>query len=113
MDTTWRVISLYVASILTVVIVNVGIAIALSFGLTEDSSLYDAFYTILKTYLISVCRHLLLNPAKDLPCAQSVPNIAIVTCHVCGTSSCHSATAASLSKSEISSDVEGMVISRP
>jgi hypothetical protein len=32
-----------------VAITNVGIPIALSFGLTEDSSLYDAFYTTLKS----------------------------------------------------------------
>jgi energy-coupling factor transporter transmembrane protein EcfT len=47
-DTTWRVIRLYLASIFTVVIANAGIPIALGFGLTEDSSLYDAFYTTLK-----------------------------------------------------------------
>jgi uncharacterized membrane protein YqgA involved in biofilm formation len=49
MDTTRRVIRLYVASVLTVVIANVGIPIALSFGLTEDNSLYDSFYTTLKS----------------------------------------------------------------
>jgi hypothetical protein len=31
-----------------VVIANVGIPVALSFDLTEDSSLYDAFYTMPK-----------------------------------------------------------------
>jgi hypothetical protein len=49
MDTRWRVIRLYVGSILTVVIAAVGIPIALSFGLAEDTSLYDAFYTTLKS----------------------------------------------------------------
>jgi hypothetical protein len=49
MDTTWRVVHLYVASILTMVIANVGIPIALSFGLTKDSVLYRAFYITLKS----------------------------------------------------------------
>jgi hypothetical protein len=43
MDTTWRMVRLYVASILTVVIANTGIPIALSFGPTEDTALYETF----------------------------------------------------------------------
>jgi hypothetical protein len=38
MDPTRRVVRLYVVSILTVVITNIGIPIALDFGLTEDRS---------------------------------------------------------------------------
>jgi hypothetical protein len=47
MDTTWRVLRLYVTSILTVVIGNVGIPIAVSFGPVEDTALYETFYTTL------------------------------------------------------------------
>jgi hypothetical protein len=49
MDPTWRAIRLYLVSILTVIIPNVGIPIAVSFDLTEDSFLYNAFYTTLKS----------------------------------------------------------------
>jgi hypothetical protein len=43
--------SVYIASVLTVIIANLGIVIALSLGLTEYSSLYDAFSTTLKSLL--------------------------------------------------------------
>jgi hypothetical protein len=48
MDTTWRIIRLYVASILTVVIGNLEIQIAFSFGPVKDTRLYDTFYTTLR-----------------------------------------------------------------
>jgi hypothetical protein len=51
MDTTWRVLRLYVTSVLTVVIGNVGIPIAVSFGPVEDTALYDTFYTTLMELL--------------------------------------------------------------
>jgi hypothetical protein len=45
MDTIWRIIRVYVASILTVVIGTVRIPIALSFGPVEDTGFSDTFYT--------------------------------------------------------------------
>jgi hypothetical protein len=48
MDTTWTIIRLCVASILTVV-GNVGIPVALSFGPAENKNLYDPFYTTFKS----------------------------------------------------------------
>jgi hypothetical protein len=47
MDTTWRVLRLHATSILTVVIGNAGIPIAVSFGPVEDTALYDTVYTTL------------------------------------------------------------------
>jgi hypothetical protein len=47
-DPTWRIIRLYVASILTVVLGNVGIPIALSFGPVEDAGLCNTFYPTLR-----------------------------------------------------------------
>jgi hypothetical protein len=49
MDTTWRVIGLYVASILTVAAGNVGIPIALNFGPVENVELYDGFSLIFRS----------------------------------------------------------------
>jgi hypothetical protein len=49
MDTTWRVIKLYVALALTVAAANVGIPIALNFGPTENAELYDGFYLIFRS----------------------------------------------------------------
>jgi hypothetical protein len=51
MNTTWRIIRLYVASILTVVIGNVEIRVALSFGPTEDTALYNTFYLTFRSLL--------------------------------------------------------------
>jgi hypothetical protein len=49
MDTTWKIIRLYVASILTVVVGNVGVPIALSFGPAENNDLYDTFYATFRS----------------------------------------------------------------
>jgi hypothetical protein len=46
--TTWKVLRFYVASILTAVIGNVGVPVALSFSLAEDTDLYGAFYIIFR-----------------------------------------------------------------
>jgi hypothetical protein len=112
MDTRWRVVRLYDASVLTVIIANVGIPIS-SVLVWLTIALYIT-HSIKRwlACLILICPHLLLNPTKDLPCGQSVPDIAIIIWHVCDTSSYRLAAAPSLSKSEISSDIEGVVISR-
>jgi hypothetical protein len=49
MDTTWKILRCYVASILTVVIGNVDVSIALSFGPVEDVALYDALYATFRS----------------------------------------------------------------
>jgi hypothetical protein len=49
MDTTWRVIRLYVTSILTIVIANTGIPIAVSFGPAEDTAIYETFYSTFRS----------------------------------------------------------------
>jgi hypothetical protein len=46
MDTAWRVIRLYVTSILTAAVGNDGIPIALNFSLAENAELYDVFYLV-------------------------------------------------------------------
>ena len=43
LDTTWRVISKFVTSILMITACNVGIPIAFAFGASEDKSLYSLF----------------------------------------------------------------------
>jgi hypothetical protein len=45
LDTTWRVMRLYVTSILMVILANVGIPVAFAFGPVEDSNLYETFFT--------------------------------------------------------------------
>jgi hypothetical protein len=95
-----------------VVIVNVGIPIALSFGLTEDSSLYDTFCTTLKslldidllTFIIESDQGSVLRAicAKYRNCHLACLRHLLVS--LCGGSF--------VLKSEISPDVEGMVTSR-
>jgi hypothetical protein len=47
MDTTWKVLRLYVTSIFMCSICNVGILVAIAFGSTETKELYQIFYDTL------------------------------------------------------------------
>lgn len=44
LDTTWSILSRYASSIPTIIIQNAGIPIGMSFGLTEDSFIYNEFF---------------------------------------------------------------------
>ena len=44
LDTTSSILSRYLSSIPTIIIQNVGIPIGMSFGLTEDASIYNEFF---------------------------------------------------------------------
>ena len=44
LDTTWKLLQHYVASRPTVIIHNVGLPLGFSFGLIEESDIYNSFF---------------------------------------------------------------------
>lgn len=52
LDMTWRILRPYVSAVLKVCIRNVGVPVAVSFGPSESTELYQKFYDLFRDLLI-------------------------------------------------------------